>query len=233
MRTNIVWIAPATTLILSRSMLPASAPQSHGPENKITILAYDFAHIGPKTLTKAERVASDIFLAAGIDAEWIAGPISDRSALISDFSAVPENRCAGPLPSGLIRVQIHSHAPAGFATLALGYALPCAQRGMQVTLYSDRVEAVSGSTLATFYRVLGHALAHEAGHVLLRSTSHESSGLMKGVWTKSDWQRAAVTIIPFTPEQARRMAEGLAHSPFAAGFVLRREPHEAVSYRLR
>jgi hypothetical protein len=72
------------------------------------------------------------------------------------------------------------------------------------------MEAVSGSTLAVFYRVLGHALAHEVGHILWRSTAHEGSGLMKAVWSKADWQRASVTIIPFTPQQARRIAERLA-----------------------
>jgi len=32
-------------------------------------------------------------------------------------------------------------------------------------------------------------VAHELGHVLLHSAEHEDSGLMKAVWSKSDWQR--------------------------------------------
>jgi hypothetical protein len=64
---------------------------------------------------------------------------------------------------------------------------------------------VSQITAPTFGRVLGYALAHELGHVLIRSAGHEDSGLMKGVWSKADWQRAAVTIIPFSPEQTRRI----------------------------
>ena len=101
-----------------------------------------------------------------------------------------------------MRAEILPHAPSGFSQQALGYALPCAERGMQVTIYADRVEVVSRTNLAAFYRVLGHAIAHEVGHVLLRSGAHDTTGLMRGAWAKSDWQRAAVTIIPFTPGQA-------------------------------
>jgi hypothetical protein len=54
--------------------------------------------------------------------------------------------------------------------------------------------------------VLAHALTHELGHVLLRSDLHEKSGLMKAIWTESDWQRAAVTIIPFSLDDMRFIA---------------------------
>jgi hypothetical protein len=43
------------------------------------------------------------------------------------------------------------------------------------------------------------------GHVLTHSTGHANSGLMKGVWSKTDWQRAAADLILFSPEQARRI----------------------------
>ncbi len=35
---------------------------------------------------------------------------------------------------------------------------------------------------------------------------HEPSGLMKGIWTKTDWQRAAVTVIAFEPNDASFIA---------------------------
>ena len=116
---------------------------------------------------------------------------------MNDFSAAHQGQCAVDLPLTIVRVQLLPRAPNGFSSKALGYALPCAKRGVQVTLYVDRMEAVSYSQPTAFYRVLGYALAHETGHVILRSSAHERSGLMKAVWTKDDWQRAAVMIIPF------------------------------------
>lgn len=211
-------ILTTLTFILSCSMLAASVPENAVAENRLAISIYDFAHIGPKTLSQAERVAGAIFAAAGIETQWTVGSASDTANLRTDFSAIPQSRCTDLPRSGLVRVQIYSRAPQGFGALALGYSLPCAEHGIQVTLFADRMEAVSASTLAIFYRVLGHALAHEVGHVLLRSAAHESTGLMKGVWTKADWQRASVTIIPFAPEQARRIAEALAKVDAPADF---------------
>jgi hypothetical protein len=58
---------------------------------------------------------------------------------------------------------------------------------------------------------IGHALAHEIGHVLLRSCAHDNSGVIKGVWAKSDWQCVAVSILPCTKGQARVMRQMLQH----------------------
>ncbi len=148
-------------------------------------------------------------MSAGVDASWTTGIESDLNAPRTDFSVAGQRRFVARLHPEIIEIQIRPHAPRGFQAEALGYALPFGERGVQVVLYSDRVEVVSNKTLAAFYRVLGYALAHEIGHVLLRSTAHENVGLMKGVWTKSDWHRAAVTITPFSPDQALVIAERL------------------------
>jgi hypothetical protein len=178
-------------------------------EAPLTVLIYDRAHVGAKTLIEAERLASEIFARAGVETQWTWRSVSDSGALLNDFSAVTGQACAQPLDSATLRVEILPHAPRGFSTQALGYALPCAKSGMHATIYADRVEIVSCTTLAGFYRVLGHALAHEIGHVLLRSCAHDDSGLMKAIWAKSDWQRAAVSTLSFTPSQSNVMRQQL------------------------
>jgi hypothetical protein len=209
MQATTVWILPTLLAILGFPALPADSGHSNWRERKITIETYDFAHIGSKTLAQAEQLATHIFATAGVDARWTSGSIWDTTHMASDFSAISQNQCAANLHLASIRIQLLPQAPNGFSSQALGYALPCAQRGVQVTLYADRLEAVSRVTFAAFHRVLGYALAHEIGHVLLRSSAHEKSGLMKALWSKNDWQRAAMLTIPFTPDQARRMAAEL------------------------
>ncbi len=178
-------------------------------EAKITVSVYNLARVPRGTLAHSERLATEIFKSAGITTEWTTVPVWDGTDLLTDFSASPANGCTEPLHSDTVRVQILPYAPPGFSIQALGYSLPCAERGIQVTIYADRVEAVSQHSLAAFYRVLGHALAHEVGHVLLRSSVHESDGIMKGVWSRNDWQRAAVTTVRFSPDEAKRMLQGL------------------------
>lgn len=207
MTITTVWILPTLIATLSCPVLLADSDHSSWRERMITIETYNLAHVGSKTLAEAEQLASRIFATAGIDARWTPGAVSDRVKLIIDFTAIPEKQCAAPLPSIILRVLLIPHAPRGISSRALGFALPCARRGMQVILYADRVEQVSCEMPASFRLVLGYALAHEFGHVLLRSSEHEKSGLMKALWTRDDWQRAAMSTIVFTPNHARRIAE--------------------------
>ena len=200
-----VWILLAVMTSLNFPVFSADLDYSHRYERTIMVEMYDLAGIRSRTLAQGEQLAARIFATAEIDTRWTSGSALDTAHLASDFSASSQRGCASAVYLTAVRVQLLLRAPNGFSSQALGYALPCAERGMQVTLYADRMRTVSCSTFAGFSRVLGYALAHEIGHVLLRSSTHESHGLMKAVWAKNDWQRAAVMIIPFTPEQARQM----------------------------
>lgn len=175
----------------------------------VSVSVYDFAHVGSKPLEQAEKLAAEVFMSVGILARLTTAMSPDP--LGSDFSALSRDGCGGLPRPVTIRAQILQHAPAGFRPSALGYSLPCAQSGAQITLYADRMEVVSRTANASFYRVLGHTLAHELGHVLLRSTAHESSGLMKAIWTQKDWQQAAVLEIRFSSHP--RLHSGPCASP--------------------
>ena len=73
-------------------------------------------------------------------------------------------------------------------------------------IFADRAAAVSERGGPTFGHVLGYTIAHELGHVLLHSGAHDMAGLMKDIWSKRDWQRAAVSVIPFSPSDVQRIA---------------------------
>jgi hypothetical protein len=51
------------------------------------------------------------------------------------------------------------------------------------------------------WALLGHAMAHEIGHVLLGTTEHSPEGIMKARWGKPDYQRAAMGFLEFSPSQ--------------------------------
>lgn len=107
------WIAGTLLTTLSA---PPSAPVSANSsqlEARMIISAYDFAHIGPKTLTQSEQLVTRIFALAGVDAQWITGSLSDVKTLVNDLTATPSGRCTAPLPA-VLQVQILSHAPNGF-----------------------------------------------------------------------------------------------------------------------
>jgi hypothetical protein len=188
------------------SLLSTAIVGQEPPRLKLSIVVYDGAHVGSKTTDRAERLAGTILLTASIQSSWVAGPVEDLGSLGMDFTAYAAKDCQADSISAVLRVQILPRAPVGLPPHALALSLPCARSGVQVTIFADRVAHVTETGGPTFGRVLAYAIAHELGHVLLRSDAHGSAGLMKGTWSKSDWQRAAVIVVSFSPAEARQVA---------------------------
>jgi len=57
--------------------------------------------------------------------------------------------------------------------------------------------------------LLGHVLAHEIGHLLMRSTSHSISGIMSGRWTGDELRRISEGTMPFTALESNVMRDRL------------------------
>ena len=205
------------TIFLS-SLLSTAIVGQEPPHLKLSMKVYDAAHVGSKTVERAEHLAGKILSTASVQSSWVAGPVEELGSLGMDFTAyAPKDCCAEPV-SAIVRLQILPRAPVDIPPGALGLSLPCARSGVQVTIFADRVASVSETAGPTFGRVLGYVMAHEMGHVLLQSDAHAAAGLMKGTWSKSDWQRAAASIISFSPAEAQRIAHCTDNSPIGTFF---------------
>jgi len=201
MAPRIGWRRGVFLLSLLSSVALSQAP----PRRQFSIVVYDAAGIGTKTLERTEHFGEVILSASGLPSIWSAGKASDLASLGTDFTARTTREClVGPIPP-VLRVRVLRTAPPGVAPQTLGFSLPCARAGVPVTIYADHAATVSQAGGPTFCRVLAYAIVHELGHVLLRSEAHEASGLMKAIWSKGDWQRAAVSFISFTPVDVRRI----------------------------
>ena len=51
-------------------------------------------------------------------------------------------------------------------------------------------------------QILGHAVAHEIGHLFLNLKSHSATAIMRGDWDLKDLQDASNGYLLFTPQQA-------------------------------
>ena len=51
-------------------------------------------------------------------------------------------------------------------------------------------------------QILGHAIAHELGHLLLNQQVHSPHGIMRGEWSFVDFREMTSGMLLFTPEQA-------------------------------
>jgi hypothetical protein len=135
-------------------------------------------------MTAAERSrgitrAGNILDRADVDVDWL-----DCPARMSGKAAAA---CAtAPARGELIIRLVNAPVPgAGTRRQALGYSLIdlAAGVGTMATVFVDRVNQLATDARAARSTILGRAIAHEIGHLILASNAHADSGIMRETWT--------------------------------------------------
>ena len=87
--------------------------------------------------------------------------------------------------------------------LALGVAVRGAyDSGRVAYVFYDRVEPLAEKHQISVACLLGVAIAHEIGHLLLPYGSHSPNGLMRGEWDNRQFLLARDRLLGFTAQQA-------------------------------
>lgn len=175
----------------------AQAAEENPP---ITIRVYDYAQLPVRMLHRAEREAARIFREAGIETRWLDCPLTTQQ--LAEHPA-----CGLPLEPTDLVLRIHPkfrNAGGAFRDTTLGFSLLAEDRtrSAYASVFSDYVERLAEQGRATREQILGHAIAHELGHLLLGSMGHSTRGLMRARWNEHGLQLAAVELLLFTREQA-------------------------------
>ena len=119
--------------------------------------------------------------------------------------------CADTLPPLEVVVRLVTGPSARGGPTVLGESLVDREiaKGTLSTVFADRVTTVARQVGLPRAVLLGRALAHEVGHLLLGTTTHTQTGLMRADWsavalrsgTNQDWT--------FSPDQAARIGQAL------------------------
>lgn len=204
-----------TTLVLGIVLsitVTASAADILRP--RLVVRTYALTTIAAPDLERARHEATALLDLAGIEVAWIS---CDGEAP----SAVPV-RCGTPLKRDEVAVRLVRlpRAPAG-REQSLGESLIDRQQGSGTlaTIYVDRVEWLARAACADVPTLLGRALAHELGHLLLGTRDHSPSGLMRPLWTRDEVRRQAPRDWQFTRADASRLQEGLSRRVALANIV--------------
>jgi hypothetical protein len=106
-------------------------------------------------------------------------------------------------------MSIRAGLPDKFPDNAIGLAPGSGPDRQSVYVFYDRVEALARERIAETHadaaQILGHAIAHEIGHLLLNVQTHSAAGIMRGVWNFWDLQNVSYGYLLFTPKQAEVM----------------------------
>lgn len=163
----------------------------------IRVGVYNDAHVDRLELYDAEHHAAGLFAEAGVKITWLDYSHQQRSVrcqpenssadfflrIASAFGTMPQNSGTDALGQSMI-------PPAGY-----GY-VPCGT----ASVFYDRVMAFASVWAPNSREILGDAMAHELGHLLL-GTRHSSHGIMKAVWSFQDLDLARRGKLRFSTEQ--------------------------------
>ena len=179
-------------------------PASGGePGPKITVTIYNYAQAPSGTLDEAQAVAARIFERVGIESSWqehrataavsetIANTLRTRNEVHITMHVVPRSMAARLAPSRIC--------------LGLSVVPGGNKRGDMAYVFYHRVEELARARNLSAAESLGHAMAHEIGHLMLGTNSHSPTGLMRARWDRSDLLRAATGWLIFTDDESERL----------------------------
>ena len=179
-------------VLMTSTRTPASSAVI---DDSLLVRIYDNAGILASELTSALRTTHDILRRADLIVDWVQcrarrdGPVPavcDQSLSTSDV---------------VVRLIEGSDKETG-ERRALGYSL-FDSNGISgfATVYVDRVDWLARRAQYARAPLLGRAIAHEIGHLLLRSNAHTDTGLMREVWTAEQVVRNRREDWTFSPDQ--------------------------------
>jgi len=185
---------------------PRALPENKDPGSRLTVRVFNYAQASPQTWNLARKIATYILGRTGIQTFWLECSLSSEG----NFT-IPA--CEQPLGSSDLVLRLVPASPATRAQFGSGTLGIAAQpeRGTpaSASVFYDRVEQLAKGGTTSLPVILGHAAAHEIGHLLLGSDSHSPLGLMRAQmraqWSRQDLQNAVVGDLLFTAEQARVM----------------------------
>lgn len=185
----------SVSLLLAAMTCPAGeASVSRMSGFTITVHVYNYGAVPDKTLARAKKEAGRIFRNAGLTALWV-----DHALSTGDLRRPHHSTDSWDGTHLVVRVLTQSHE--GSSKNAMGEAL-----SLEIAnVFMNRVteQTVVGEISAS--RMLGHAIAHEIGHLLLGDNSHSSVGIMVAPWTKQDLWRMSKGDLLFTPQEVTRI----------------------------
>ena len=184
----------STAIVIGFAMVSLTATTGSAETRRVVVRVYETG-IGDLALrTAAIRTAASIVEMAGVFVEWYdctdngRRPVCQDARRSGNFIAriMPTLTPGAPLRKLSVEAlgAQGNEPPLGFAVVD-----PDTHAGKMATVFHDQVQAVARRTGVARSELLGRALAHEVGHLLLGVRGHSRSGIMRAVWTDDELTR--------------------------------------------
>jgi len=192
-----------TLVFLSSTCLAQNPPAKGTLSPELHVSVDDYANVSPELLAAAEMQVHRIFRQAGVETVW--RNCSDRSENIQPTGChvIGSTYFVLKILPRAMGTQVRDR------TDVLGAAaLDEKGLGYYGYVFYDRIQRMSEERrLAS--TLLGHVLAHEIGHLLLRSNSHSISGIMSGRWAGGELRTISEGAMFFMPHESKVLRDRL------------------------
>ena len=155
----------------------------------VPVAVCSFVPVSREVIVAAEQIADDVFRDIGVEIEWL------------------EDRCSPMGHRFSVTLTSRQMTDTEVANNTLGFAEPGT---VAATVLFDRVHAYARRYRIKCEVLLGYAIAHELGHLLLPPKSHSATGLMRAV---IDLEMASTRRLRFSAEQAALIVQKLEVDP--------------------
>jgi hypothetical protein len=184
-------------LFVAAFVTPAAADQEQATA-PIILRVYNVYGLSESDLDTARMTVREVFKAAGVQTTW-------RNCPGTGADPCRERLKGNEIIVRLIRSP-HDR-PVSSAELTLGVSLVQSDlsRGSFTSVYPDRVGVIAPRFGREQDLLLGRAIAHELGHLLLGMTAHAPSGLMRARWSERPMQVTAPADWIFSEIEARQL----------------------------
>jgi len=212
--TAIEGLALGFAVVLAIGGAPsAGSAKPHPSQNPpstpvITMRVYDYAQVEAQEWIRAKAEATRVLMSAGIEALWLDCPVTAEP--------LNDHACRTPLkPTDLVlRILPKSMAERmarGADSFGFAQQSTDGTPSYVASVFYHQVESAAREFGVSRAVILGHALAHEVGHLLLGKDSHSPNGIMRAFWTEKELLNASAARLVFLPQQAAMMRTEVAN----------------------
>lgn len=197
-RCALSWI-----VLVAVSLPSAFAAQTLWTE--VPVRVYDNTGASEAERRPSLALAAAIVSAASVELVWRtcgqsqpagAGPSSTRHDRRCETPLAPGELAVRIVRSGVVEDGTKQDLPLGDATIDTRTGA-----GVLATIYLDRVNWMAERAGIDPRALLGRAIAHELGHLLMATGVHGPSGLMRPVWSLSEIRRRQIDDWIFRPQE--------------------------------
>ena len=178
---------------------------------QITVNVYNDASVPDGVLLQAQREAARILGSADVHSRWI-------TCTTPKTRLLPDSACLSLISSIHLALRVLPYeSQAGNSVLGNSFLSEDGD-GTYIDVFYPPVQRLGKEYGIKLGSILGAAMAHEVGHLLLGTHAHSRTGIMQPHWDREDLQKISMGRLLFTDEQAHSMRRRLLAITLIANF---------------